>query len=225
MKRLNSLRPWILAIGLSCVSMCTLLAQQVIDEVVWMVGDEAILRSDVEYQKLRLLSQGVRLDANSECALPEQLAVQMLFLNQAKIDSITVDDAMINRYVEANIQGMIAEVGSKEKLEEYFNKSLTQIREDQRRQAKSGEIVRAMQQKLVSNISVSPSEIRAYFASIPTDSLPYIPTRLEVQKIVRKPIVKLSEIDRIKQKLLHPCSPLQRRHSYSPQWRRIWICG
>ncbi|MFC2648973.1 peptidylprolyl isomerase [Porphyromonas endodontalis] len=201
MKRLNSLRPWILAIGLSCVSMYTLLAQQVIDEVVWMVGDEAILRSDVEYQKLRLLSQGVRLDANSECALPEQLAVQMLFLNQAKIDSITVDDAMINRYVEANIQGMIAEVGSKEKLEEYFNKSLTQIREDQRRQAKSGEIVRAMQQKLVSNISVSPSEIRAYFASIPTDSLPYIPTRLEVQKIVRKPIVKLSEIDRIKQKL------------------------
>lgn len=201
MKRTRSLRLWLLAFSLSGMTLCSLHAQQIIDEVVWMVGDEAILRSDIEYQKLRLLSQGVRLDASAECVLPEQLAVQMLFLNQAKIDSITVDESMINRYVEANIQGMIAEVGSKEKLEEYFNKNLTQIREDQRRQAKNGEIVRAMQQKLVSSISVSPSEIRSYFASIPTDSLPYIPTRLEVQKIVRKPTIKLSEVDRIKQKL------------------------
>lgn len=176
-------------------------AQKVIDEVVWLVGDEPILRSDIEYQKLRLLSQGYPLGADADCVIPEQLAVQMLFLNQAKIDSIQVDESMINRYVESNLKNMIAEVGSKEKLEEYFNKPLNQIREDQRLQTKNGEIVRAMQQKIVSSIQVNPSEIRSFYASMPTDSLPYVPTQLEVQIIVRKPVIPFTEIDRIKEQL------------------------
>lgn len=173
----------------------------VIDEVVWMVGDEPILHSDVEYQKIRMLSEGARLDGNADCLISEQLAVQMLFLNQAKIDSISVEEVSINRYVESDLQSMIAQVGSKEKLEEYFGKNISQIREDRRRMARNNEIVRAMQQKIASNLTVSPSEIRNFVAKIPVDSLPFIPTQVEVQKIVRKPNVPLSEIDRIKDRL------------------------
>lgn len=173
----------------------------IVDEVVWMVGDEPILHSDVEYQKIRMLSEGVRMEEDPDCFIPEQLAVQMLFLNQAKIDSITVDESSITRYVEADLQGMIGQIGSKEKLEEYFGKNLSQIREDRRRMVRNNEIVRSMQQKIASNLSVSPSEIRNFYNSLPADSIPFVPTLVEVQKISRTPSISLSEIDRIKERL------------------------
>lgn len=193
------------ALGLGVVTEAT--AQKnarqrnVADEVVWLVGDEPILRSDIEFQKLRLLSEGHRLEGNPDCFIPEQIAVQKLFLNQAKIDSITVADANVNRYVEAWIENAIAQVGSKEKLEEYFNKKLNQIREDERRQARNNEIVRSMQSKITQNVQISPSEIRAFYTKLPQDSLPFVPRTVEVQKIVVKPRVDLAEIDAIKGRL------------------------
>ncbi len=187
---------------MALVSCIGLKAQNnVVDEVVWMVGDEPILRSDVEYQKMRMLSEGTRPEGNPDCYISEQLAVQMLFLNQAKIDSITVDESSVNRYVESDIQGMIAQIGSKEKLEEYFGKNLVQIREERRRMVRNNEIVRSMQQKIASNLTVSPSEIRSFFNNLSTDSIPFVPTQVEVQKIARMPHISLSEIDRIKERL------------------------
>lgn len=187
---------------MALVSCIGLKAQNnVVDEVVWMVGDEPILRSDVEYQKMRMLSEGARPEENPDCYISEQLAVQMLFLNQAKIDSITVDESSVNRYVESDIQGMIAQIGSKEKLEEYFGKNLVQIREERRRMVRNNEIVRSMQQKIASNLTVSPSEIRSFFNNLSTDSIPFVPTQVEVQKIARMPHISLSEIDRIKERL------------------------
>ncbi len=188
--------------AMALVSCIGLKAQNnVVDEVVWMVGDEPILRSDVEYQKMRMLSEGARPEGNPDCYISEQLAVQMLFLNQAKIDSITVDESSVNRYVESDIQGMIAQIGSKEKLEEYFGKNLVQIREERRRMVRNNEIVRSMQQKIASNLTVSPSEIRSFFNNLSTDSIPFVPTQVEVQKIARMPHISLSEIDRIKERL------------------------
>ncbi len=187
---------------MALVSCIGLKAQNnVVDEVVWMVGDEPILRSDVEYQKMRMLSEGARPEGNPDCYISEQLAVQMLFLNQAKIDSITVDESSVNRYVESDIQGMIAQIGSKEKLEEYFGKNLVQIREERRRMVRNNEIVRSMQQKIASNLTVSPSEIRSFFNNLSTDSIPFVPTQVEVQKIARMPHISLSEMDRIKERL------------------------
>lgn len=175
--------------------------KNVADEVVWLVGDEPILRSDIEFQKLRILSEGHRLDGNPDCVIPEQIAIQKLFLNQAKIDSITVSDQNVNRFVEAWIENAIAQVGSKEKLEEYFNKKLSQIREDERREARNTEIVRSMRSKITQNVQVSPSEIRSFYSTMPQDSLPFIPRTVEVQKIAVKPRVDLVEIDRIKGRL------------------------
>lgn len=175
--------------------------RNVADEVVWLVGDEPILRSDIEFQKLRLLSEGHRFDGNPDCFIPEQMAIQKLFLSQAKIDSITVSEQSVNRFVEAWEENAIAQVGSKEKLEEYFNKKLSQIREDERREARNGEIVRSMQAKITQSVQVSPSEIRAFYHTLPQDSLPFIPRTVEIQKISIKPKVDLSEIDRIKSRL------------------------
>ncbi|KGN75018.1 peptidylprolyl isomerase [Porphyromonas macacae] len=187
---------------ISLVSSHTVSAQRnIADEVVWMVGDEPILKSDIEFQKLRMKSSGMQIKGNPDCFIPEQIAVQKLFLNQAKIDSIEVDDKMVNIYVERWIEDVINQVGSKQKLEEYFNKNLSQIREDERREAKNGEIVRMMQQKIAENVRVSPSEIRRYYRDIPQDSLPYIPTTVEVQVIKLRPTIALSEIDAIKKKL------------------------
>lgn len=175
--------------------------KNVADEVVWLVGDEPILRSDIEFQKLRLLSEGRRIDGNPDCFIPEQIAIQKLFLNQAKIDSITVSEQNVNRYVEAWIENAMAQLGGKEKLEEYFNKKLSQIREDEKREARNNEIVRSMQAKITQSVQITPSEIRAFYNLAIQDSLPFIPRTVEVQKIVLKPRVDLQEIDRIKERL------------------------
>lgn len=166
-----------------------------------MVGDEPILLSDIEFQKLRMRSEGIRLEGNPDCFIPEQIAVQKLFLNQAKIDSIEVSDHQVSRYVDAWVENAINQVGSKEKLEEYFNKKLSQIREDERIQVRNNETVRSMQQSITRNVQVSPSEIRQFFASIPRDSLPFVPRMVEVQKITMRPSVDIAEIDRIKSRL------------------------
>lgn len=175
--------------------------RNVADEVVWMVGDEPILLSDIESQKMLMRIEGIRMDGNPDCFIPEQLAVQKLFLNQAKIDSIEVNEAQVSRMVDGWLENAVAQVGSKEKLEEYFGKKYSQIREEKRTEARNGEIVRSMQGKITQNVQVSPSEIRNYFHSLPADSLPFVPRTVEVQKISIKPRVDLAEIDRIKERL------------------------
>lgn len=195
---------WSFAAGLIIMwcSCLTINAQRnVADQVVWMVGDEPILKSDIEFQKLRMKSSGMQIQGDADCFIPEQIAVQKLFLNQAKIDSIEVDDKLVNQYVERWLEDVVRQVGSKQKLEEYFSKKFTQIREDERREAKNGEIVRMMQQKIAENVRVSPSEIRRFYKEIPRDSLPFIPGTVEVQIISLKPEITMAETDAIKKQL------------------------
>ena len=172
--------------------------RSIADEVVWMVGDEPILLSDIEYQKLILRSEGQGIEGDLDCIIPERIAIQKLFLNQAKIDSIEANETQVNRMVEMWIQNAISQLGSKEKLEEYFNKKLSQIREEQAVQMRNEEIVRAMQQKIAQGIQVSPSEISSFYKSIPQDSLPFVPKTIEVEIIALQPQIPLTEIDRVK---------------------------
>ena len=172
--------------------------KNVADEVVWMVGDEPILLSDIEYQKLVLRSEGHNIEGDLDCVIPERIAIQKLFLNQAKIDSVEANETQVNRMVEMWIQNAISQLGSKEKLEEYFNKKLSQIREEQAAQMRNEEIVRAMQQKIAQGVQVSPSEISSFYKGIPQDSLPFIPKTIEVQIIALQPQIPLTEIDRVK---------------------------
>ena len=101
--------------------------ENVIDEIVWVVGDDAILRSDVESQRLYMQNEGQRFDGDPYCIIPEQLAVQKLYLNQAKLDSIKVSESSVIQSVEQWMNYATNQIGSKEKLEEYFGKKYSAI--------------------------------------------------------------------------------------------------
>jgi len=151
-------------------------AQNVVDEVIWVVGDEAILMSDVEAMRIEGRQEGIRWSGDPDCAIPEQIAVQKLFLNQAIIDSVEVSESEITQGVEQYIENMINAIGSREKLEEYQKKSMSQIRADLRESYRERQLVQGMQQKIAKDITVSPAEVRNYFKNMPQDSLPFVPT-------------------------------------------------
>ena len=173
----------------------------IVDEVIWVVGDEAILKSDVEAMRIQGQQEGMHWKGDPDCAIPEQIAVQKLYLNQAIIDSVEVTESEITQGVEQYVENMISVIGSKEKLEEYQKKSLSQIRADLRESYRERQMVQGMQQKLVKDIAVTPAEVRNYFKNVPQDSLPFVPTEVEVQIITQQPRVEQEEINRIKEEL------------------------
>lgn len=174
----------------------------VIDEVVWVVGDEAILRSDVENMRMQAAMEGVKWHGNPDCTIPEQIAVQKLFKHQAEIDSIVVTDADVAQEVEQQISYWLEMVdGSRERLEEYKHQNLMQIRADLREQMKDQRMVQEMRKKLVENISVTPAEVRRYFSNLPQDSIPFVPTEVEVQIVQITPKIDPEEVNRVKDEL------------------------
>ncbi len=187
----------------------------VIDEVVWVVGDEAILKSDVENERLNAMYEDRRFDGDPYCVIPEELAVQKLFLHQAEIDSVVVSDQEVIQEVERQTAWLMERIGSKEKMEEYYNKTSTQIREMLRENIRNGLIVQQMQRKLVGDIKLTPAEVRNYFKDLPSDSIPSIPAQVEVQIITREPKVKEEEIDRIKKTLRDFTDRIHKGESFS----------
>ena len=173
----------------------------VIDEVVWVVGDEAILKSDVENERLNAQYENRRFDGDPYCVIQEELAVQKLFLHQAEIDSVEVSDQEVLQRVEQRTSWLIDQFGSKEKLEEYYNKSYTQIREMLRDNIREGMRVQQMQQKIIGDIKLTPAEVRNYFSKLPKDSIPFVPTQVEVQIIELMPKISEKEIERVKAQL------------------------
>ena len=173
----------------------------VVDEVIWVVGDEAILKSDVEAMRIQGQQEGMHWSGDPDCSIPEQIAVQKLYLNQAIIDSVEVTDSEIAQGVEQYLENMISMIGSREKLEEYHKKTLSQIRADLRESYRERQMVQGMQQKLVKDITVSPAEVRRYFKDLPQDSLPFVPTEVEVQIITQQPKIEQEEINRVKEEL------------------------
>ena len=173
----------------------------IVDEVVWVVGDEAILKSEVEAMRLQAQQEGRRWKGNPDCAIPEQLAVQKLFLNQADIDSVEVSSSDISDRVESQLNYWIEASGSREKLEEYKKMSISQIREEMYDQVGDMLRMQKMREKLVSDAKVLPTEVRNYFKNLPEDSIPYVPTEVEVQILTQTPQIEQQEIDRIKDQL------------------------
>lgn len=188
---------------LACLSCMAIAQDNVIDEIVWVVGDEAILRSDVETQRLMMQTDGISFDGDPYCIIPEQLAIQKLYLNQAQLDSITVNESMVIQQVDQVMNYFVIHIGngSKEKVEEYFNKRFTEIRDERLKMEREQAIIKKMQETLVGEIKLTPSEVRKYYNEIPKDSLPNIPTTVEVQIITREPKIPMEEVDAIKARL------------------------
>ena len=174
----------------------------VIDEVVWIVGDDAILRSDIETMRMQGAMEGVKWSGNPDCTIPEQIAVQKLFKHQAEIDSIEVTDADVAAEVEQQISYWLEMVdGSRERLEEYKHQPLSQIRNELREEMKDRQMVQKMKAKLVEDIAVTPADVRRYFKDMSADSIPFVPTEVEVQIIQQTPVIEQEELNRVKDEL------------------------
>ena len=174
----------------------------VIDEVIWVVGDEAVLKSDVETMRMQAAMEGVKWKGDPDCAIPEQIAVNKLFLHQADIDSIEVTEADVAQEVEQQISYWLEMVdGSRERLEEYKHQTISQMRQELRQEMCDRRKIQKMKMKLVEDISVTPADVRRYFSNLPQDSLPYVPTEVEVQIVTLTPRIDPEEINRVKDEL------------------------
>ncbi len=180
----------------------TLSAQNnVIDEVIWIVGDEAILKSEVEEERLRAQYEGQQIAGDPYCVIPEQIAIQKLFLHQAEIDSVVANESSVSHQVDMRINYYISQIASKEKMEEYFRKTSSEIREEMMTTVRNQMIIQQMQQKLTEHIKPTPAEIRRYYNSLPQDSIPMMPAQVEVQILSFEPPVPVEETERIKSQL------------------------
>ncbi|MFR9165570.1 MAG: peptidylprolyl isomerase [Dysgonomonas sp.] len=173
----------------------------VIDQVVWVVGDESILKSEIEGVRRDMLINRETFDGDPYCLIPEQIAVEKLFLHQAKLDSIEVPASSVSREVEMRLNNAVMYYGSVEKLEEYEGKPLNELREQMKERLRDMQIVQQVKSKITENVRLTPSEVRKYYTNLSQDSLPFIPTTVEVQIITRNPTIPLKEIDEVKNRL------------------------
>ena len=192
---------WLLAIGFGLSTNEVVAQDNVIDEVIWIVGEEAILRSEVEEERLRAQYEGQPIAGDPYCVIPEQLAIQKLFLHQAELDSIEVNESSVSSQVDMRINYYISQIGSKEKMEEYFRKTSSEIREEMMTMVRNQMIIQQMQAKLTENINPTPAEIRGYYNALPQDSIPMVPAQVEVQILSVEPAVPIEETERIKVRL------------------------
>ncbi len=175
--------------------------QSIIDEVIWVVGDEPILKSDVEQMRMQGLAEGISFGNDPDFSIPEQLAVQKLFLHQAEIDSIQVTETEVAQGVNQQINRWIEMAGSKEKLEEYRKQSINDMRSELHDQFRDQQLIQKMKENLVKDVKVTPADVRAYFRNLPEDSIPYVPTEVEVEILVSAPKIRQAEINRVKDEL------------------------
>lgn len=173
----------------------------VAEEVAWMVGDQPIFKSEIEEQYQQMLYQHEPIDGDPYCVIPEMLAVQKLYLHQADIDSVEVSEPMIQQEVESYVNQLIMDIGSKEKMEEYFRKPLPEIREAIADGARNNERIRQVQQNLTKEVKATPNDVRRYFSALDRDSIPAVPLQVEVQIMTLNPIIPRQEIEDVKARL------------------------
>lgn len=174
---------------------------RLIDEVVASVGDDAILSSDIEYQYGQAMIEGANYGGDMKCHIFEQLLIQKMMLNQAKIDSVEVKDGEVAQQVDARINYFVQQVGGQDKLEEYFGKPIQQIRRDQMETVRTQMITQRMQQNITKDVKVTPADIRNFYNGMSQDSIPFVPAQYEIQQILVYPEIEQKEIDRIKNRL------------------------
>ncbi|MCI5056474.1 MAG: peptidylprolyl isomerase [Flavobacteriales bacterium] len=176
-------------------------SNEVLDEVIGIVGQNIILKSEHEAQKIQAITSGYDLDGNTRCVILEDLLFSKLLLNQSRLDSLEVTEGQIQAELERRLRFFIAQIGSEEKLEEYYQKSIAEIKDDFHDAVKEQLYIQMMQQKITADIKITPAEVREYFNSIPKDSLPYMNAEIKVAQIVIKPPISDKEAERIKNEL------------------------
>lgn len=177
-------------------------SQDVIDQVVAVVGGERILLSDIEQEIMRMKMQGGITDENDKCKILEQILVQKLLLTQAKIDSLVVNDASVDMEMDRRLKYFVNQIGSEKALENYFNKPIYEIRDDLREMIGEQQLTQQMRQKIVDKVHITPSEVKSFYKTIPEDSLPQVPEMYELQQIMIFPPSTAEAKFQVKEKLL-----------------------
>ncbi len=176
---------------------------KIIDEIVATIGDKKILYSDIEREYYQMLSQGTEPSEDLRCSILEGLLTQKLMVNQAQIDSIEVTDLQVEQSLDQRMQYFINQIGSEEKLEQYFNKSIIEIKDENRDAIREQLLTERMRSEIVKDLKITPSEIRAYYKKLSPDSIPYINAQVEVGQIVMYPASSEKAILDVREKLLN----------------------
>ena len=186
---------------LSIVAFSMSAQNNVAEEVAWVVGDEPIFKSDIEEQYQQALYERVPIDGNPYCVIPERMAIEKLFLHQAKIDTVEISNSTIIQNADSRINYFIANLGSREKVEEYFRKPLPELREQLMDVVRDQYTIQEVQRNLTKNIKATPADVRRYFNTVSKDSLPMIPQQVEVKIITINPVIPQQEIEDVKARL------------------------
>jgi len=173
----------------------------IVEEVAWVVGDQPIYKSQIEevYQQMRY--ERVSIDGDPYCVIPEQLAIEKLYLHQAELDTVEVQEAMVTQQVDARINMLISQIGSKEKIEEYFRKPMPEFREQLAQTIRDNYRIMNVQRSITEDIKTTPSDVRRYFNNLPEDSIPMVPLQVETQIITLNPEIPRAEIEDVKARL------------------------
>lgn len=178
-------------------------SQYLVDEISAIVGDETIFLSDVENMVLQQITMGDRRPEETiRCEVFEDLLIQLLFLDQARLDSITISPDNINRMLDERLNDFVLRAGSEENLEQYFKKSMVEIRRDLRPMMENQQLAGQVQNNLAMDISITPEEVKRFYESVPADSLPLMPARVELSIIqINPPGLEQSKLE-TRQRLL-----------------------
>ncbi len=171
------------------------------EEVAWVIGDEPIYKSDIEKAYQEMLQNREPVKGDPYCVIPEELAINRLFLHQADIDTVEVQEAMVQQQADQHMNYLIAELGSREKVEQYLNMPFSQFRESVVSNMRDRSRIAQVRHSLVQNVKVTPSDVRRYYSTLSQDSLPMVPLEVEVQIVTLKPLIPREEIDNVKARL------------------------
>lgn len=186
------------------VALCAIGAptkKNVIDEVAWIVGDEPIFRSEIEERYSQMRSEGTPIIGDPYCVIPEQIAIEKLYLHQAKLDTVEAPEGQVQSSVDKRLTYFVNSLGTKEKVEEYFRKPYPQLRENLLEMMRNSYIMDQVQSNLTKNVKATPNEVKKYFDTLPSDSIPYIPMQVEAQIISINPLIPAQEIEDVKARL------------------------
>ncbi len=173
----------------------------VIEEVAWMIGDEPIYKSEIEQAYMDMQNDRSAIVGDPYCYIPEQIAIERLFLHQADIDTVEVQESMVQMQVDAQMNFLITNLGSREKVEQYFRKPYPEIRDYYANNMRNRSRVQQVRSSLTKDLKVTPGDVRRYFESLSQDSIPYIPLEVEVQLLTLNPVIPRQEIDDVKARL------------------------
>ncbi len=191
----------VITIILLSITLQSFSQKQVIDKVVAVVGNNAILLSDIENQYYQTPNKENYENIDLKCSILEELIYQNFLLHQAEIDSVTISDKEVESEMDRRLRYFINQAGSEKKLEDYFNKTMLEIKADLRKSLKKQMLAEKMQDKIVGNIKITPTDVRNFYKSLPPDSIPTIDEKLEYQQIVIYPVLSEKEKLEAKEKL------------------------